>query len=410
MSSSRRPPRYRGAREAVLRSALVLFALLTLAGGCEKPHEENHEPRENDHEQPDRISLSPEALEAAGIVIDAARPGHQVRTIRVTGTLSYDERAMAIATARVGGRITKVIGDYGQEVSKGEALAWIDSPQLGAAQAEYLRAESMSRLRGAEYERAQLLLEGEAISRGELLRREAEWRAAEAELRTAEQQLHILGLSQSDVESLLNGRSGAGHEYPVRAPIPGRVTERKAVQGRVVSADNELFTVARLESLWLFLQIFEKDLPAVQEGTHVTLTCESHPDHHFAGTIDFVGQVLDPHSRTVQARAVIKNPERKLKPGMFVYATIEMNDEANEGNAERLLIPSEAIARVGDRDVVFVETSERTFEVRPVTLGSSGGEEVEVLDGLIPGDRIAVKGVFVLKSEILKGGLEGHDH
>jgi cobalt-zinc-cadmium efflux system membrane fusion protein len=410
MSGSRNVPTLGGVREAVLRSALVLFALLTLSGGCEGPHEETHDLHEEDHETPDGISLSPEAVEAAGIVIDAARPGRQVRRIRVTGTLSYDERAMAIATARVGGRITKVIGDYGQEVSEGEALAWIDSPQLGAAQAEYLRAQSMSQLRGAEYERAQLLLQGEAISRGELLRREAEWRAAEAELRTAEQQLHILGLSQGDVESLLDGRSGAGHEYPVRAPIRGRVTERRAVQGRVVAADNELFTVARLDSLWLFLQIFEKDLPVVQEGTHVTLTCESHPDHHFAGTIDFVGQVLDPHSRTVQARAVIKNPERKLKPGMFVYATIETSDEHDEGDTEGLSIPLEAVAKIDDGDVVFVETAERTFEVRPVTLGSAGREDVEVLEGLVPGERIAVKGVFVLKSEILKGGLEGHDH
>ncbi len=107
----------------------------------------------------------------------------------------------------------------------------------------------MSRLRKAEYERAELLVQNEAISRGESLRREADWQAAEVELQTAEQKLHILGLSQTDIEALSNERSGSAHAYPVRASMDGRVTERKAVPGRVVSAADELFTVAELESL-----------------------------------------------------------------------------------------------------------------------------------------------------------------
>jgi cobalt-zinc-cadmium efflux system membrane fusion protein len=302
-----------------------------------------------------------------------------------------------------------VVADFGQNVSSGETLAWIDSPGLGAAQADYLRAESMSRLRKAEHERAQLLLEGEAISQGELLRREAEWRAAEAELRTTEHRLHILGLSQEDIQELLGNRADAGHEYRVRAPIHGRVTERKAIQGRVVAANDELFTIARLESLWLFLQVFEKDLHAVREGAAVTLTCESHPDHRFSGTIDFVGEVLDPHSRTVQARAVIENPDGKLKPGMFVYASIDAGDE-NGGDAPRLAIPVPAVATVDGRDVVFVQLDGRTFALRPVVLGEVSRDWVEIRSGLAEGEIIAVQGVFTLKSELLKDGLAGHDH
>jgi cobalt-zinc-cadmium efflux system membrane fusion protein len=241
------------------------------------------------------------------------------------------------------------------------------------------------------------------------LRREAEWQAAEADWRTSEQKLHILGLSQADIDNLTNDRSGAGHEYPVRAAIDGRVTERKAVQGSVVSAEDELFTVARLESLWLFLQVFEKDLPAVEEGASVTLTCESHPDHRFTGKLDFVGQVLDPHSRTVRARAVVENPDGKLKPGMFVYASIEEADE-DGGETPRLAIPPSAVAKVDGRDVVFVQTAERTFEPRPVALGQATLDWVAVRSGLAEGETIAMEGVFILKSELLKGGLEEHDH
>jgi cobalt-zinc-cadmium efflux system membrane fusion protein len=332
-----------------------------------------------------------------------------VPTVQVTGTLSYDERRIAVATARIGGRIAQVVADYGQRVAAGEPLAWIDSPELGAAQAEYGRAASMARLSQAEYERAELLLEGQAISRGELLRREADRRAAQAELQTAEQKLHLLGLSQADVEALARDGAFPDHVYPVRAPIGGRVTERAAIRGRVVPAEAELFTIAELDRLWLFLQVFEKDLPAVREGSRVALSCESHPEDRFAGTIDFVGQVLDPHSRTATARAVIDNPAGTLKPGMFVYAQIE-GAEGDAQGPERVAVPAAALASVGGRDVLFVEAGERVFVVRPVVAGQAFGEWVEIRSGLAEGERIAVAGSFALKSEVLAGSLAEHHH
>jgi cobalt-zinc-cadmium efflux system membrane fusion protein len=391
------------------RRSLAALACLVSLAACSERVEERDDTHEDSHVAATRISFSAGTYEAAGITVAPAGLRSLVPTIQVTGTLSYDQRSMAIATARIGGRITKVVADYGQRVSAGETLAWIDSPELGAAQTDYLRDESTHRLRKAEYERAELLLEGDAISRGELLRREAEWRAAEAELKAAEQKLHILGLSKSDIEELSGNRSGAGHEYPVRTPIDGRVTQREAVPGRVVSADDELFTVARLESLWLFVQVFEKDLPAVKEGAAVTLTCESHPNERFRGTIDFVGQVLDPHSRTVRARAVIENPDGELKPGMFVYARIEARS-GDDAAALFLAIPMSAVGKVGGRDGVFVQTGELMFEFRPVILGEATRDWVEIRSGLTEGEMIAVEGVFILKSELLKGGLEGHDH
>jgi cobalt-zinc-cadmium efflux system membrane fusion protein len=177
----------------------------------------------------------------------------------------------------------------------------------------------------------------------------------------------------------------------------------------VVSANEELFTVARLESLWLFLQVFEKDLPAVKEGAAVSLTCESHPDHRYTGTIDFVGQVLDPHSRTVRVRAVIENEEGSLKPGMFVYASIETRGRDTD-DTQRLAVPVAAVANVDGRDIVFVQAADRTFELRPVVLGDVSQDWMEIRSGLTEGEKIAVEGVFILKSEMLKGGLEGHGH
>ena len=139
------------------------------------------------------------------------------------------------------------------------------------------------------------------------------------------------------------------------------------------------------------------------------MTCESHPEERFRGTIDFVGQILDPHSRTISARAVIDNPDGELKPGMFVYASIE--GRARGGLApSSLAVPTAAAASVKGQDVVFVQSAERTFELRPVVLGEASGDWVEIRSGLTEGESIAVSGVFTLKSEALKGGLEEHHH
>ena len=402
-----------------LERGLSILVAVVLAAACSGPpdehaakehaeHEQHGEGEDHDDEAVERVTFSPEAFATTGIQVAPAVSRAMAPTVRVTGTLSYDERKMAIATARVGGRIASVVADYGQQVGKGAPLAWIESPELGAAQAEYRRALSLHRLRLAEHDRARLLLEGQAISRGELLRREADLRAAEADLETAEQQLHVLGLAQDEVEALA-GEGSAGHAYAVRAPVAGRVTERKAVPGRVVASEEELFTVARLDTVWLFLQIFEKDLPAIHPGASVTLTCESHPDDRFRGTIDFVGEVLVPHSRTASARAVIDNPAGELKPGMFVYATIESEPE-DPSRPSRLAVPVQAIGEVEGSSVVFVELEERTFEIRSVTPGETVGEWVEIRAGLAEGEPIAVAGVFTLVSEASKAGLAEHHH
>jgi cobalt-zinc-cadmium efflux system membrane fusion protein len=392
--------------EQTLAAAILLSLSVACTTPAPEPSRDDHPEHEEDEAR--RVSLSDAAYAASGVTVAPVEARAFAPSVRVTGTLSYDERKMAIATARVGGRIAEVVADYGQHVARGDALAWIDSPDLGAAQADYRRAVGMSRLRKAEHDRALLLLEGKAISRGELLRREADLRAAEADLETAEQKLHILGLSQEDIRSLSGDASEVGHVYPVRAPLEGRVTERRAIPGRVVGPDDELFTVASLDTLWLFLQVFEKDLPAVAEGAAVTLTCESHPDDRFRGTIDFVGEVLDPHSRTVRARAVIDNAHGDLKPGMFVYATIEAGPSAAAPTGPA--VPARAVAEIDGASVVFIRVDGGTFEVRPVVPGRTEGEWVEIRSGVVVGEPIAVSGVFTLKSEVEKSGLEGHAH
>lgn len=395
--------------KATDRLALLGLMALLLAGCEPAGHDDEHEDAEHAEAEAHVISLTPEAVQSARIVLQPVGRRAVEPTVEATGRLGYDEQRMAIATARIGGRVARVVADYGARVSAGQVMAWIDSPELGAAQAEYRQALARSQVEEAEYERAKLLLEGEAISRGELLRREGEWQAARAELESAVQTLHLLGLSSRDVENLSAEASRPTTVYPVRAPIAGIVTERRASTGQVVASDTRLFVVAELDELWLMLQLFEKDLPAVSVGSAVSLECESHPEHRFDGRINFVADIVDPHSRTITARAVIDNSEGKLKPGMFVYAEIAATVGADSA-ADVPAVPVSALARIDDRDYVFVSDVEGAFERREVRLGRHWGEWAEVLGGVEEGERVAVAGAFALKSELLKGGLEGHDH
>jgi len=394
---------------AIDRLALMGLIALLLAGCEPADRPDEHSDEEHKEAEADTISLSPEAVASAGIVLQRVARRSVEPTVDATGRLDYDEQRMAIATARIGGRVARVEADYGARVSAGQVLAWIDSPELGAAQAEYHQALAKSRVQEAAYERAKLLLEGEAISRGELLRRQGEWQTVRAELDAAVQKLHLLGLSSRDVENLSAESSRPTTVYPVRAPIAGKVTERTVSTGLVVASDTPLFVVAKLDELWLMLQLFEKDLPAVSVGSTVSLECESHPEHRFHGRIDFIADVVDPHSRTITARAVIDNTEGKLKPGMFVYAEIAATGGAGTGTAVPA-VPVSALARIDDRDYVFVSEVEQVFERREVRLGRWWGEWAEVLEGVEEGEKVVVTGAFALKSELLKGGLEGHAH
>jgi len=394
------------ATDRLARLILILFLL----AGCEPAgHQDEHGDQEHSETEAATVTLSPEAVRSAEIVVEPVAQRSVEPTVEATGRLGYDETRMAIATARIGGRVARVEADYGARVSAGQVLAWIDSPELGAAQAEYHQALARSRVEEAAYERAKLLLEGGAISRGELLRRQGDRQTARAELDAAIQKLHLLGLSSQDVDNLSAEDSRPTTVYPVRAPIAGRITERTVSTGLVVAADTSLFVVAKLDELWLMLQLFEKDLSSVSVGSTVSLECESHPEHRFDGQIDFIADVVDPHSRTIKARAVIDNSEGKLKPGMFVYAEISTAGQSDSG-AEVRAVPVSALARIDDRDYVFVAAAERVFERRELRLGRRWGDWAEVLGGVEQGENVVVEGVFALKSELLKGGLEGHAH
>ncbi len=189
--------------------------------------------------------------------------------------------------------------------------------------------------------------------------------------------------------------------YELKTLIDGIVLSRHLTRGEAVDRDKQVFLVADLSTVWVDLSVYQKDLSEISVGQAVRIhAVQEGPDAE--GTISYITPVVDPVTRTATARAVLPNPERKWFPGMFVTAhTLDPRGAA-------VAIPPSALQMLADGPVVFVETPDG-FVPRVLTLGRQGETFVEVVRGLAPGERIAVKNTFLLKAELAKGEAE-HEH
>jgi len=376
-----------------------MFALLPLSG-CDGPPPNATGANPPPSADKSLVRLTTEEIKSAGIIVQPVTRS-EFRTIRdFPGTVEPNEHALAEITTLVRGRVIDVYADLGREVKGGTLLALLYSSELGMAQSAYLKATAKLNVAERAFRRAELLLKEKVIGVAELQRREGEMLSLRAELREARDRLLILGLTDEDLRNLDRNHTIRSH-VPVVAPFDGRIIARNLTKGEVVETTEKLFVVADLTDVWVTAVIPEKDIPYIRPdqtgtGQSVEVHVAAYPGQAFQGRITYVGDVLDPATRTMRLRLELPNPERKLKPAM--YATVRVYSEP-EANA--LLIPESAVQRDRDRQFVFVEREPAIFEARDVKLGSSNGREIKVLDGLLEGESIVTNGAFVLKSELL---------
>jgi len=377
----------------------AMFALLALSG-CDGPPPNATGANPPPSADKSLVRLTAEEIKSAGIIVQPVTRS-EFRTIRdFPGTVEPNEHALAEITTLVRGRVIDVYADLGREVKGGTLLALLYSSELGMAQSAYLKATAKLNVAERAFRRAELLLKEKVIGVAELQRREGEMLSLRAELREARDRLLILGLTDEDLRNLDRNHTIRSH-VPVVAPFEGRIIARNLTKGEVVETTEKLFVVADLTDVWVTAVIPEKDIPYIRPdqtgtGQSVEVHVAAYPGQAFQGRITYVGDVLDPATRTMRLRLELPNPERKLKPAM--YATVRVYSEP-EANA--LLIPESAVQRDRDRQFVFVEREPAIFEARDVKLGSSNGREIKVLDGLLEGESIVTNGAFVLKSELL---------
>jgi Cu(I)/Ag(I) efflux system membrane fusion protein len=220
---------------------------------------------------------------------------------------------------------------------------------------------------------------------------------------SARQRLKLMGVKDEQIEGL----SKAGQpniRLPIYTPLSGVVIEKIALEGQYVNVGDPLFSIADLSTVWVEVEVYENEFPNIKIGQMVDILSQSYPGKTFRGRVAFIYPFLDPKTRTVKARVEIPNPGLKLKPDMFVNATIKVPLGSS------IVVPVSAVMDTGQRQVVWVEMKPGMFEPRDVKVGARSGDNVQILSGLNAGDKVASSGGYLIDSEAqLKGGGGGHE-
>jgi cobalt-zinc-cadmium efflux system membrane fusion protein len=344
-----------------------------------------------------RVRVSPDM--AAQFKSEALVVREITTSQEVVGRIEANEKRVTRIGAAVTGRVTEVLVDVGDRVQRGQNLALVSSPELTQAQLAYLRAHAARELAERAEERAQLLLRADVIGSAELQRRQSELAIASAELKAAADHLQIMGLS-SEVIARLRQQGSLHPHAVVSSPLSGVVIERKVSQGQVAQPGDPLFTVADLSRVWVVGEIPEQTARSAQVGQSVQIEVPALGQKTWTGRIVFVGDTVNPETRTVTIRSEVENNARALKPQML--ATMKIATAS-----ERLpAVPQAAVVREQDRDHLFIDQGAGQFVLVPVRLGDAVDGLRPVLEGVKSGERIVVEGAFHLNNERKRAELQ----
>ncbi len=346
------------------------------------------------------LRLAPEELSRMQLELVPVTQGQLLSHREFPAIVQANQNELAEVTTLIRGRVVKVHVDVGQDVKKGALLAMLHSVDLGIAEGDYLKAGA--RLHEAElaHLRAKDLYDNKAISLAELQRREAAMKTVRAELREASNRLQLLGVPSEEIDRL-DGELTIKADMPLRAPFDGRVITRNITRGEVVETNQKLFTVANLTDVWVIGNVPEKDVRFISKDQKVNVVLAAYPHAIFTGTITYVGDVLDPATRTMSLRVSVPNPERLLKPEMFAIISVYA-----ASSPDALSVPLAAVQDGPVGKVVFVQREAGVFETRMVKLGNEEGDVVRVLEGVKVGEQVVTKGAFALKSKMEQHKIE----
>lgn len=332
--------------------------------------------------------------------------------------LVTEDRTVTIGPVHEG-RIARLYAGQGDYVKKGQKLADLESADIDQAEADYLKAladlENAQRTSAAEikfnqatYDRTKMLFEREITPGKNLQQAEHDLELAKANatsaissakvaLSNARRHLLILGLSDSAITALAGKQSLVSSVFSLTAPMSGVVVERTGTVGATVGTDANLFKIIDLSSVWIEANVFEKDLERIRLGQAVKVTVPAFPESSFYGRVTLISSVVDPDTRTVKVRTEVPNRDSRLKPDMF--ANVEI---VTAGRRTAVSIPLAAVLDDGGTSVVFVADGS-SYKKKEVTLGLKSDDRVEIVSGLAEGDKVVVKGNYLLLEQSKAG-------
>lgn len=401
----------------LVAGALVMAAASLATGMVQNPtknpkldaHAEGngHKHGEGD-EQEGVIKMPADRIAAAKITIEAAGEGTLSRRLTVPGVIIPDANRQARVPAQVVGTVAEMKKRVGDSVERGEIIAIISSREVADAKSEYLAAVVNQDLQKTLYERSAALWEKRVTPEQQFLQVKATYAQAQLRVDLARQKLSSLGLDAKVVaqEAKEDGTAQGPsrlRSYEVRAPIAGRIVERKVDVGAPVGKEgdaSELYAIADLTAVWTELAVPIGDLDTIKDGQAVAI---GNTEKSAEGKIVFVSPIVNAETRSARVIAAFDNANMTWRPGTFVTARIAL-DQQEIG----VRVPRTALQKIEGKQVVFARTA-AGFEKREVTLGKSDEDAVEVVAGLAAGEAIAVGNTFLLKAELGKAEAE-HSH
>ncbi len=330
-------------------------------------------------EAPGALVLDAARRQAIGVKTARAEVRDFVVPIRARGSVVFDETARAVVSMRYPGWVRTIAADFtGKAVRKGEALFTVDSPEVNAAQQEYLTA---LRFAGADSAAHQVAFGGSVRNAPTLSLAEA-----------ARQRLLAWGVSSEQVAAIR--RSGrATTNLTVRSPATGVVVEKSILAGSPFMPGQVLMSIARVDPVWIEARLYEADLPLVRPGMSARVANPYDAAGVRTGRVTFVAPALDESSRTGVARIELPNPRGELKPGMFVDVTLDA------ALGQRLAVPEGAVVPTGTRQIVFVDLGKGRLEPREVVIGARSGTFVVIERGLTAGETVVTSGNFLVAAD-----------
>jgi len=316
------------------------------------------------------VTLSRDKQDSIGLLTAPAESAALGDRLRVPALVATPETGLAQVRVRAAGFVERVlVRETGASVARGQALAYIYSPEIYRAQEEFIAA---SRWQGAS------ATSPAAASASELSA-------------AARRGLELLGLESAELDEI--ARTGKPlRAVPVRATAAGVVTRFNAVLGSRADPETILYEIADLSRIWVIASVHERELSKLKLGTNANFQA-SGASETWTGRIELIEPSLDEATRTARVRLGFKNRKNALRPGQF--GEVEFELPAGEG----LLVPRDAVIHTGEHNYVYVASSPERFEPRTVQLGSEHGARVQILSGLSAGDRVVTRGGFMLDSE-----------
>ena len=371
-----------------MKTRYLLILMFLILGSCGGDKEIADPKKIN----PNEVIANAEMLKQ--IKFEAAKIIPIKRTLDIPGSIEVKQKLLARIGSPVQGRIIEINGELGNTVKQGDVLAVINSTELAKQQLAYIKSVQMVELKTKAYERAVLLFDADVVSEAQKLERKTELSSAKADMEASKDQLFVMGMTVAEIEAI-KSETQIDAITNIVAKIDGKIIKKNVNVGQVVDPTEDIFTIAMLNEVWGVAQIPERQIGFLKEGDDLLIDVPAYEDKLVEGKITYLGDIVDPVTRTVTIRTEIDNNHGLLKPDMLITMKV------SGMKIEKVGVPINAIVSIDDIPNIFVKTGKNKFLLRPVTLGIKNKEFVHIDDGLLEGEEVVIDGAFHLNNERL---------